>query len=145
MRSGTLKFNRRYFIFAVLIFVIEILIAKFAHDRIIRPHVGDFLVVILIYCFIKSFIEAPVLLTALSVLIFSYAVETLQYFNIVSRLGLQKSKVAKIIIGNSFGLIDLIAYTAGIALVVYLEKVCTGRNHLQAGIKTRNSKKLYPK
>jgi uncharacterized membrane protein YfcA len=58
------KFNKTYFALAMLIFGIEILIAKFAHDQIIRPYIGDLLVVILIYCFVKSFLDTPVFKTA---------------------------------------------------------------------------------
>ena len=47
-----LLFRRSYFSFFVLLFIIEVLIALFVNDRLIRPYVGDFLVVILIYCFI---------------------------------------------------------------------------------------------
>jgi hypothetical protein len=130
-----LKFNWHYFVLTVLIFSIEILIAKYAHDPIIRPYVGDFLVVMLIYCFIKSFLDSPVFITALSVLIFSYVVETLQYFHFVSRLGLQNSRIAKTIMGTSFEWIDLIAYTIGIVIVIYLEKTIANRN-LKKNLKT---------
>ena len=133
--KSLLKFNRLYFILSVLLFGIEILIAKFAHDQFIRPYVGDLLVVILIYCFIKSFLNTPVLITALFVLLFAYTVEILQYFHIVERLGLQKSKFARIIIGTSFEWIDLIAYTLGIALVLYFEKGIANRK-VKANIKT---------
>ncbi|QHW01219.1 DUF2809 domain-containing protein [Spirosoma endbachense] len=119
----SLKFNKIYFTLAVLLFGFEILIAKFAHDPIIRPYVGDVLVSILIYCFVKSFLPSPVLPTALGVLLFSYAIEVMQYFQIVNRLGLQNSKMASTVIGTSFEWIDLIAYTVGIAIVLYLEKV----------------------
>jgi len=116
-----LKFNRQYFILAILLFVTEVLIAVYAHDSIIRPYGGDFLVVILIYCFVKSFVNTSVLLTAVCVLLFSYMVETLQYFHIVDRLGLQNSKLARILIGTSFAWVDLIAYTLGIAVVLFIE------------------------
>jgi Protein of unknown function (DUF2809) len=124
---GLLKFNRVYFILSVLLFGIEILIAKFAHDQFIRPYVGDLLVVILIYCFIKSFLNTPVLITALSVLLFSYTVEILQYFHTVERLGLQKSKFARIIIGTSFEWIDIVAYNLGIIFVLCFEKIVADR------------------
>ena len=107
---------------------IEIIIAKYVHDQIIRPYVGDILVVILIYCFIKSFLDSPVFITALSVLIFSYAVETLQYFHIVTRLGLQDSTIAKTIIGTSFAWVDLMAYTIGFVLIIYLKKKIYSKN-----------------
>ena len=39
--SSLLKFNKFYFVLTMLIFGVEILIAKFAHDQIIRPYVGN--------------------------------------------------------------------------------------------------------
>ena len=125
--SSILKFNRLYFVLTLLLFAIEILIAKYAHDQIIRPYIGDLLVVMLIYCFVKSFLASPYLITAVAILAFSYVIETLQYFHIVNLLGLEKSKLARIVIGTSFEWIDLIAYTLGIAIVVYLETASTKR------------------
>jgi hypothetical protein len=119
--NNFIKFNKRYFLLAVLLFMIEILIAKFAHDEIIRPYFGDLLVVILIYAFVKSFVDAPYLSTALAVLVFSYFVETLQYFHIVQRLGLEHSNIARVVIGTSFEWIDLAAYTIGILIVICVE------------------------
>ena len=87
-----LKFNATYFRLASLIFTIEILIALYVHDTIIRPYIGDVLVVILIYCFIKSFLDIKVIPTAVFVLLFSFTIEFLQYLNIVEKLGLQNSK-----------------------------------------------------
>ncbi len=124
---SNLRFNKKYFIIAVPIFFAEIIIALFIHDKIIRPYIGDFLVVILIYYFIKSFLNISVWPLAISVLLFSYAVETSQYFNMVAKLGLQHSKLARIIMGTSFEWIDIIAYTAGIALVVFIETVYSNK------------------
>lgn len=118
---SVLKFNRSYFVIAILIFVIELLIALYVHDQIIRPYFGDFLVVILIYCFIKSFLDSANLVTAIGVLIFSFLLEISQYFNIVNLLGLGHSKLARTVIGTSFEWIDLIAYTLGIVFVIYIE------------------------
>ena len=116
-----LTFNKIYFSLAVLIFVVEVMIALFVHDRFIRPYVGDVLVVILIYCFARSFFNLPVLPTALAVLVFSFLIETLQYFDIVTKLGLQDSKIASTVIGNSFAWIDILAYIIGIILVLCFE------------------------
>ncbi len=118
-----MKFNLRYFIYTVLLFAIEVLIALFVHDQFIRPYIGDFLVVILIYCFVKSFLNTPVVLTALGVLVFAYTVEFLQYFRIVEVLGLQHSRAARIIIGSAFEWQDMLAYTMGILAVVLVENM----------------------
>ncbi len=122
-----LKFKINYFLVTILIFGIEILIALFAHDRIIRPYIGDLLVVILLYCFVKSFADTPVFATAILVLLFSYLVEILQFFKIINILGLQNSAIARIVMGTSFEWIDLIAYTVGIAIVLFVEKVVAGK------------------
>ena len=120
---GIFKFTLRYFILTIILLVVEILIALFVHDTIIRPYIGDVLVVILIYCFVKSFFNTPVVPTAIAVLIFSFAVETLQYFKILEVLGLQHSKLARIIIGSSFAWADIGAYIAGILIVLLAEKL----------------------
>lgn len=121
--SGLLKFNRNYFIIAFGIFIVEVIIALFVHDKIIRPYVGDFLVVILIYCLAKTFLNTAVLPTAFAVLLFSYAVEISQYFHLVNKLGLQNSKFARTIIGTSFEWTDLATYTAGFLVVIFIEKL----------------------
>ena len=120
--SSLLKFNKKYFIIAVGIFVIEVVIALFIHDKIIRPYIGDFLVVILIYCSVKSFLNTSVYPTALAVLLFSCLVELSQYFHLVNYLGLQNSKLARTIIGTSFEWTDLATYTTGIVVVILIEK-----------------------
>ncbi len=116
-----LKFNFNYFFIAILLFIVEVLIAMFAHDQFIRPYFGDFLVVILVYCFVKSFLNTPFLKTAIAVLIFSFTLEVLQYLDIVNKIGLGHSKLARTVIGTSFEWIDLIAYTLGVAFVIYVE------------------------
>ncbi|NII27966.1 DUF2809 domain-containing protein [Pseudoflavitalea sp. X16] len=116
------QFNKRYFLIAILLFIIEVLIALYVQDAIIRPYVGDFLVVILLYCLLKAFLNISLLPAAISVLLFAYLIEILQYFHLVHRLGLQHSKLATTVIGSSFEWIDLIAYTAGIIFTIIVEK-----------------------
>lgn len=117
-----LTFNKNYFAFAVLIFFIEILIALFIHDDFIRPYLGDVLVVILLYCFLKSFLKLPVLNVALFVLIISFTIEFLQFLNIVEKLSLENSQIVKTVIGTSFSWIDLLTYIAGITIIIITEK-----------------------
>ncbi len=114
-------FNKTYFFLAVLLLAIEIYIGMYVTDSFIRPYVGDFLVVILIYCFLKSFWKETPFKVALYVLLFSFIVEFLQYFKIVEILGLQENKLASIIIGTSFALEDLLAYFLGIVAVLIVE------------------------
>lgn len=117
------KFSPYYFILMLLLFCIEVWIGIYVHDRIIRPYIGDLLVVILIYCFVKSFLNTSIMPTAIGVLIFSFCIEILQYFHIVRLLGLDDSSIARIIIGTSFAWMDIWAYSLGIILVLIIEKI----------------------
>jgi hypothetical protein len=121
-----LTFNKNYFILTISIFILEVLIALFARDNFVRPYLGDALVVILIYCFIKSFLRLPVFTVAIFVLVFSFTIEFLQYVNVLEMIGLDNSKVARILIGYSFEWIDLLAYTMGISVVLVVEKGAEG-------------------
>ena len=118
-----LKFNIRYFAMAVLIFIIEVLIALYVKDRFIRPYGGDVLVVILIYCFVKSFFDFPIAPLSLGVLVFAFVIEILQCIKIVEKLGLEKSVIARTVMGTSFAWMDILAYIVGIGMVLFVEKV----------------------
>ena len=117
-----LTFKTKYFLIAVALFIIEVLIALFVHDRFVRPYVGDFLVVILIYCAVRTFIKAAPAKIAPGVLLFSYTIEILQYFQIVDRLGLSRNVIAKTVIGYGFEWWDLVAYTLGIGLILFIDR-----------------------
>jgi hypothetical protein len=77
------------------------------------PYIGDLLVVIFMYAFFRSFLDIPVTAAVVGVLLFSYAIEIMQYFQLVRLLGLQQSNLARILLGTSFAWADMIAYTAG--------------------------------
>jgi hypothetical protein len=113
-----LTFNKKFFFLTLLLFITEVLIALYVKDRFVRPYGGDYLVVILIYCFVRTFLNSPVLPTAVAVLLFAYLIETLQYFRLVDRLGLEHNVIAKTVIGYGFSWIDMLAYTLGIATIL---------------------------
>lgn len=116
-----LKFKLNYFIVFVLIFIIEVFIALYLHDSFIRPYFGDFLVVIMIYSFIMSFINYSKYKVALFVLLFAYCIEFAQYFNMLQLLRLENSSLAKVVLGNSFAIEDLVLYTLGFGGIVLVE------------------------
>jgi hypothetical protein len=120
--SSGCRFNKKYFLLALCLFTAEVLIALYIHDRIIRPYVGDYLVVILLYSMVKTILDIPAKSAALSVLLFAYAIETLQYFHVVNLLGLQRYKLARVVIGTDFEWIDLIAYTLGVLTIIVWER-----------------------
>lgn len=118
-------FKKQYFYVTAIIFFVEVFIAIFINDDFVRPFVGDILVVILIYCFVKTFGNISSSIAALSVFVFACTIEVLQYFNLVNRLGWQEYKIATVILGNTFDWKDILAYAIGIILVVLLENKTT--------------------
>jgi len=118
-----LQFNRYYFLVACLLLTIEYAIATYLKSGFIRHPFGDFLVVILIYCFIKSFTNLKPKTVGLIVLIVAFSIEFLQLFNILKVLGLQNNYTAKLIFGSTFNITDLIAYVLGIIVTLMIEKI----------------------
>ena len=55
-------------------------------------------------------------------LLFSFAIEIGQYFNLVKLLGLEHSELARVVIGTGFAWGDMLAYTLGIVFVFVCEK-----------------------
>lgn len=123
-----MRLNKTYLILAVITFIIEVFIVLYVRDNFFRPYFGDFLVVILIYCSIKAFINIPYKKAAIGVLMFSYTIEALQYINFVEAMGWQTSVLARTIIGTSFSWHDLWLYTAGIFVVLFVEAMRERRN-----------------
>ena len=116
------KFDKKSFIITVFTFLIEVIIALFINDKIIRPFVGDILVVVFMYYFIKAFINTKTINIAIFTLIFSFIIEILQYFKFVEIIGLGHNKAARIIIGTSFSWIDLLCYFIGFILLFFIDK-----------------------
>ena len=116
-----LLFDRRYLILTIILFITEVVIALYLHDAVIRPYVGDFLVVILLYCFVKTFLHAPPLPIAIGVLLFSFIIEGLQYIHFIALIGWQNNQLARIVFGTSFSPVDLVAYVLGIVTVIIIE------------------------
>lgn len=111
---------KKRIIYAIVTFcliVIEVLIAIFIHDKFIRPYIGDVIVVVVIYTFIRIFIPEKCHLLPLWVFIFAAGVEVLQLFHIVDLLGLGSIRFFRILIGSVFDLHDILCYAVGCMLL----------------------------
>jgi len=121
------KFNKLYFLLTALLFVVEFLIGTYTHDSFIRPYVGDFFIVIFVYCFLKSFVKIPVNTAALLVLVIAFTAEGLQYINFLDIMGWRNSKLANILLGNWFAWEDFLAYSLGTIATIVAERVMAAR------------------
>ena len=113
-----MKINIKYLIAFIILFSIELGIALFINDRIIRPYIGDILVIILMYTFIRSFIKKPIRFLAIYLFVFAAFVEVMQYFNILEVMGLQDNKILSIIFGSTFDIKDILCYLIGSIILI---------------------------
>lgn len=102
-----------YIVATIILFVTEVLIGLYVHDSFVRPYLGDVLVVILIYTFIRMFIPDNFRLLPLFIFIFAAGVEILQYFDIVTVLHLENDPLMRTVIGSSFDVRDILCYFTG--------------------------------
>lgn len=125
-----------YLITTILLLTIEVLIALYVNDRFIRPYVGDMLVVIVIYTFVRIFVPEGWPLLPFAIFIFAIFVEILQWFHIVDVLGLSDSRFFRVLIGGVFDWKDILCYGLGCALVGVYEYALRRKlkRHGEAGI-----------
>lgn len=117
-----MTFNFKYFLAFCLLLTVEVGIALFVHDTIIRPFIGDLLVVILIYCFVRTFMNIQYLKAIIGVVLFAYSVEVIQATSFIDWVGFSNNKIAKIILGTTFDWKDILAYTLGGVVILIFEK-----------------------
>ncbi|WP_332454572.1 DUF2809 domain-containing protein [Chryseobacterium aquaticum] len=119
-----LKFKPKYLLLTILIFLVEVLIATVLKNNFfIRAYLGDVIVVILLYTFVKSFFTVNDTKLILGIFAFSCVVEFAQYFNIAEKLGFQPGSLMYIVIGNSFSWVDIACYAVGCLLLYLLVKL----------------------
>ena len=110
-----------YLAASIIVFIIELIIALYVHDRIIRPYIGDMLVVVLVYCFVRVFVPRGLKRLPLYVFLFAVCVEVLQYFRLAELLGLQGNAAARIILGSVFDWKDIAVTARDACLYKYLK------------------------
>lgn len=107
----------------MLLLLIEVLIALYVHDRFVRPYVGDMLVVIVIYAFVRILIPDGCKWLPLWIFLFAAGVEVLQYLRIVEMLGFQNNAFFRILIGSVFDWKDILCYAVGCSVVAVCSAV----------------------
>ena len=119
-----MKFNSKYFFAALIIFLIEVAIATlFKSVSFVRAYLGDILVVILIYCFIRAFFHIKNTKKLLiGIFCFAVFVEILQYFKLAAFFGFGKGTLGYILLGNYFSFEDILCYATGCFLALVFDK-----------------------
>lgn len=111
-----------YFLLSLLLFLIEIAIAKYVTGWI-RSYLGDVLVIMLIYSAVMTIIKLNKKVVVLLTLILAFAIEFSQYFKLAELLGFEKGSIAYIVLGNTFSVEDLICYLVGGFVILIIESM----------------------
>ena len=106
-----------YLTATVVLLIIEVLIALYVHDDFVRPYVGDAIVVIVIYTFVRIFVPEKCRLLPLYVFLFAVVIEILQGIHIVNILGVADNRFLRTLIGDSFDIKDILCYGVGCILL----------------------------
>jgi len=118
-----ISINYKYLLAFLILFAAIIAIALFVQGGFIRNHFGDILIVIFIYCFVKIFVKNRLKWLWLYIFIFATLVEIGQYFGLVYLLGLGHFRLARIVIGVTFDVWDIVMYFVGCVLILGYEKM----------------------
>ena len=110
-----------YAVASLFLLLIEVIIALYVHADFIRPYVGDMLVVIVIYTFIRIIVPEKCKIIPLLIFIFAAGVELLQLVNIVEILGVEDNKFLKILIGSVYDIKDIVCYAVGCVILCMYE------------------------
>ncbi|MDN3665919.1 DUF2809 domain-containing protein [Algibacter miyuki] len=115
------RLNKHYASLCVLLLLTEIYIALFLKTGFIRYTFGDFLSVILLYCFFKSFLKIDSIKLAVNVLKFAFVIEFMQFFHVLKLFHLENNRFLSIVLGSTYQTSDLLAYTIGVIAIVVVE------------------------
>ncbi|MEC5394072.1 ribosomal maturation YjgA family protein [Bergeyella sp. RCAD1439] len=119
-----MKFDFRYFVIALLLLIIEVVIAtRFQSVYWLRVYGGDVLAVPFVYALGRSFLTTPSIWKfAMGTFFLAVFIEILQYFKTAEKLGFSENSLPYIVLGNTFSWGDIVCYALGFFLILAVEK-----------------------
>jgi len=125
-----MTFRLPYALATLALFAIEVAIALFVHDRLVRPHVGDVLAVVLVYLGLRAVTRLPRVGAVVAAFAIACTVEAGQAVDLVDRLGLAGNALARVVFGMGFDPWDFLAYLAGAGIALVCDPPRSARHQL---------------
>ena len=97
----------------ILLVAVEVLIALYVHDRLLRPYIGDVIVTGVLCSFFRIFVPTKPKTLPLLTAVLAAGVEIMQYFDFVNLLGLADNRFLSILLGRTFDWMDIVCYLFG--------------------------------
>lgn len=117
-----MRLHRGYAALTIALLAIELAIALFLNDPIVRPYVGDALAVVLVYAGLRAVTRLSVVPAALIAFAVAVVIEFSQYFRLLKAIGLDHNRFARMILGSGFDPKDFLAYASGAVVVLLVER-----------------------
>lgn len=121
--AETGRLRRRYALIFLVLLAVEVCIALFVHDRFVRPYLGDVLVVVVLYAFVRIWLPTGRPWLVWAVTAFACCVELGQAVGLVDLLGLGHIRFFRVLLGTTFDWHDLGCYLAGGGLILLTESL----------------------
>lgn len=118
----SMRRRRQYLFAAGILFVALALIALYVRDTIIRPYVGDLLVVIFLYFLVRGATGANRYWATGAVFILAAIVEFVQTLQLLSWLGLSHVPIVRNVLGSTPDPLDLALYAAGLLIALLADR-----------------------
>jgi hypothetical protein len=118
MYRRILTFRPGYAAAALLVLLLEISIALWVRDRVVRPYLGDSMAVVLVYLGLRAATRLSIASATAAALATASAIELSQWFHLVDALGLADNRIARVVLGTGFDLHDFAAYLLGGGIVL---------------------------
>ncbi len=96
---------------------LEIWIALYVHDKIVRPYIGDVLVVICVYFLVRMF-DTRERWLSIHVTIFAFFVEAVQLTGVSEKI----PEPFSTIVGGTFDPVDILCYLVGGVVCFLIDK-----------------------
>ncbi len=113
MIGKKMKKKRLAFLLIFLLLVIsEFIIGIYFHDDFVRPFVGDVIIAVVLYTFVRVFFPEKLYWLSAAVFVFCAAVEFSQIIPLCDLIGV-KNNFLRTLMGVSFAWEDIICYAVG--------------------------------
>src|SRR5262245_8194095 len=124
MKASAPSRRRRgqYLLAAGGLFIVLVFIAAYVRDAVVRPYVGDLLVVICLYFLVRGATGAGKYWTAGAVLLLAAIIEYAQTLQLLSWLHLSDAPIIKTVLGNTPDPLDMALYSTGLAIVLLADR-----------------------
>ncbi len=110
-----------YGVVFLILLALEVLIALYVHDKLIRPYIGDIIVVMVLYAAVRVVRPEGFKLLPLYLFLFAALVEGLQFFNLIELLKVENNTLLRVLIGSVFDVKDILCYGIGCILLGIFE------------------------